>query len=406
MKKEWFKNILKSSLPAEFHNEAKFDDCLDLLSSISSNAGGEIYNDSDLDESLQIDYAILRINQALVKQVNSYIPLPHSSLGSISYQSNEPLKIIKRVSVNYDGVVALASLPEIGDQKAEQIIKYRTENGFFTNAKDLAKVPGISEEMADRLKYHLSYNKTSYNFSFNHTSIQSFREDVNLSSFVNILNSGILFASSNFQNNILEKLKDELDAVSQLAGSDPFLIGSLRGMRASEVKKLNTHLSDVQSIDVFSQDVKARLVFKSQYANFAKELIDNAKTSIQLAMFFLLANANSKAKELLDAIIAAKARSVDIKVILDKDDVGDPYLSREINMEAFKILDDAGIAVIFDEANELMHAKTLVVDEQYVIVGSHNWTGGSFHHYEDISILLESKDLSSSYKNWIENLIV
>lgn len=60
-----------------------------------------------------------------------------------------------RVNINTATVETLASLDGVGEAKAQAIIAYRTENGPFQSADDLAQVSGIGERTleknADRL---------------------------------------------------------------------------------------------------------------------------------------------------------------------------------------------------------------------------------------------------------------
>ncbi len=48
-----------------------------------------------------------------------------------------------RVNVNTASKEQLANVQGIGDDKAEEIVKYREENGEFSRVEDLEKVPGV-----------------------------------------------------------------------------------------------------------------------------------------------------------------------------------------------------------------------------------------------------------------------
>jgi competence protein ComEA len=51
------------------------------------------------------------------------------------------------INVNTAGAAELEKLPGVGPKIAQDIVAYRTANGPFANAADLAKVSGISERM-------------------------------------------------------------------------------------------------------------------------------------------------------------------------------------------------------------------------------------------------------------------
>ena len=60
------------------------------------------------------------------------------------------------VNINTADKKTLASLPGIGEVKAEAIIKYREAHGKFQSAKDLVKVKGIGEKTVKKLSKEIS----------------------------------------------------------------------------------------------------------------------------------------------------------------------------------------------------------------------------------------------------------
>lgn len=60
------------------------------------------------------------------------------------------------ININTANKESLCTLPGIGESKAEAIIAYRREQGFFEKIEDLMQVPGIKEnlykQIADRIR--------------------------------------------------------------------------------------------------------------------------------------------------------------------------------------------------------------------------------------------------------------
>lgn len=56
------------------------------------------------------------------------------------------------ININTAGEAELESLPGIGPSKANAIIQYREENGFFSCIEDIDKVPGIGPATFNNLK--------------------------------------------------------------------------------------------------------------------------------------------------------------------------------------------------------------------------------------------------------------
>lgn len=56
------------------------------------------------------------------------------------------------VNINTADKEKLCTLPGIGESKAEEIIAYREKNGAFQKVEDLMKVPGIKENLYEKLQ--------------------------------------------------------------------------------------------------------------------------------------------------------------------------------------------------------------------------------------------------------------
>ena len=61
-------------------------------------------------------------------------------------------EITSKVSINTSTKEQLMTLQGIGESKANDIIKYREENGLFETIEDLKKVPGIGENLFAQIK--------------------------------------------------------------------------------------------------------------------------------------------------------------------------------------------------------------------------------------------------------------
>ena len=82
-----------------------------------------------------------------------------------------------------------------------------------------------------------------------------------------------------------------------------------------------------------------------------------------------------------------------MRVLVDSDRAEDPYLSTVINHAAIIELSAHGIPVRTDAPNELLHSKVVIVDE-VVLIGSHNWTAGSYFAFDDLTLAIRSSALA------------
>lgn len=80
--------------------------------------------------------------------------------------------------------------------------------------------------------------------------------------------------------------------------------------------------------------------------------------------------AGGKVNQLVEALAAARARGVDVTVVIDLSDYNE--LLNKVNRPAKEFLAGAGVTVFDDPATTTTHAKLIVADNA-VVVGSVNW---------------------------------
>jgi len=150
-----------------------------------------------------------------------------------------------------------------------------------------------------------------------------------------------------------------------------------------------------------------------KYFPAVKEALEKAEKSINLVMFTIetpLEGKNSKVSQLIEALIAAKNRGVDVEVILDQnvDFVHRGHPSDwEVEIKstrAFKRLKDAGIKVHYDEPTRYTHAKTVIIDKKIAILGSTNWSESAFDNSIETDVLVNSTGLADEILRYLKTI--
>jgi hypothetical protein len=151
----------------------------------------------------------------------------------------------------------------------------------------------------------------------------------------------------------------------------------------------------------------------TKYFPAVKEALSKAEKSINVAMFTIessLSRQDSKPNRLIDALIEAKKRGVDVEVILDQnvDFVQQRHASdwetKIKSTRVYKRLKDAGIKVYYDEPTRYTHAKCVIIDKKIVILGSTNWTESSFDNNIETSVLIDSKELAEEILSYLKTI--
>ena len=167
----------------------------------------------------------------------------------------------------------------------------------------------------------------------------------------------------------------------------------------TEIHRYFRYQSRGQSFEPLSTEADVELIVGGQYPYRVGALIDDATTSIRLAMFIASWShaEDHPVRKLIEKLIAAHQRGVNVEVLFDQDRSTDVYKTKIINRPAAVALEDAGIRVRFDKTTELTHSKVLVVDQKYTVIGSHNWSRSSFFEYDEVSVLITDNAVAADY---------
>jgi phosphatidylserine/phosphatidylglycerophosphate/cardiolipin synthase-like enzyme len=115
------------------------------------------------------------------------------------------------------------------------------------------------------------------------------------------------------------------------------------------------------------------------------EIIDSAEKYVYVAIYsFTLDN-------LGDALIRARDKGVEVKVVIEKE-------QGEVKGSEYERLLKAGINVRLDGNKYLMHHKFMVVDGKIVVTGSYNWSYGAEENNDENMIVVSNPDVARLYE--------
>jgi len=152
-----------------------------------------------------------------------------------------------------------------------------------------------------------------------------------------------------------------------------------------------------------AEDVQ--LVTNTEYVPAARKLIKEAKHSIRVMMFemaFYERRSNSPSNLLIKELIEAKKRGVSVEVILEVSESNDRTTER--NRRSGKILSQGGVDVIYDTVSRTTHAKLLLVDGEFILLGSTNWTYSALSNNNETSVLIRSKALAKELIDYVNKV--
>jgi phosphatidylserine/phosphatidylglycerophosphate/cardiolipin synthase-like enzyme len=155
-------------------------------------------------------------------------------------------------------------------------------------------------------------------------------------------------------------------------------------------------VSPVSQVSSVSSGVAVAVCFSPEEncAVFADRAIGNAEREILVGAYGL-----TNGSGVVEALIQAKQRGIDVRLIADK------TTPCERN-SAVEPLAAAGVPIWIDDQARIAHAKTMVIDGAITLTGSYNWTRGAAANSENLN-LISSPAVAAAYAaHWRQRLAV
>ncbi|MCU0560642.1 MAG: phospholipase D-like domain-containing protein [Desulfobacterales bacterium] len=281
---------------------------------------------------------------------------------------------VPTVPVNRAKEAELKGLPVIGSVLAARIVAERKKAGPFESVSDLAgRIRGLGEQGAKELLNVLRFDDLS----------DVVREH--------------LMPSDDFGANLRKLMSVQPGAagLSALEGAlEATAVTCAAERHPYEEAGLQYPLRGPDELPMAAA-ADARILWGSAYYSALPPYFQNASVSIDVCMFHIAMPSEAHpTRTLLEELVKAKDRGLSVRVLMDADRDSDPYLSTVINSGAIEYLKAAGVPARFDPVEKLLHSKFIVIDKRLVIIGSHNWSAGSYFQFDDLSVALASLALA------------
>lgn len=122
-------------------------------------------------------------------------------------------------------------------------------------------------------------------------------------------------------------------------------------------------------------------------SNAVLPIIENTKSYIYIPIFVITEN------RVVDALISAKQRGVDVRLISDALNASSKY-------SKIKVLRANGIPVKIENYAGKMHSKTMIADDKYSIIGSMNFSKSGENKNDENTIVLQNADAAKYLKRF------
>lgn len=140
-----------------------------------------------------------------------------------------------------------------------------------------------------------------------------------------------------------------------------------------------------------------------KYIVAVSRLIASANKSVHVVMYVAKYDPKQSAEKdpanmLLELLASAKRKGLDVRVVVDD-------VTKQSYPETIEFLKSRNVPVRLDpKAGVTTHAKVVIVDGEWVVIGSHNWTQSALSSNREYSVLVRSSEIATKVEEYFEEL--
>jgi phosphatidylserine/phosphatidylglycerophosphate/cardiolipin synthase-like enzyme len=153
-------------------------------------------------------------------------------------------------------------------------------------------------------------------------------------------------------------------------------------------------------------DVRCFCLKDQEYFPALTGAIDKAKSEIIMSFFLFKAGVhkNSYPDRVLSHLAHAAQRGVRVMILLENSGGHDLSLDAQ-NSRTKQLLEDKGVKIYFDSPRKTTHTKLVVIDQRFVLLGSHNLTQSALKYNNEISMLIDRPELATEARTYMLRII-
>ncbi len=249
-------------------------------------------------------------------------------------------------------------------------------------------IRGVVDSKADNTYVYRDTTKLISNFQvisdlrapFMHNKFFIFDKKTVITGTMNISASG----SGGYNANTMVLIKNPAAADVFTQEFNDMYSGKFQAMKGNNTSK-NICVNSKDTLDIYFSPVGNTL------SDGILPVLTRAEHEILVSIFYLTN------KEIIDALIDAKKRGVDVKIIYDA--VGANSMKEKV-----RLLRANGIAVKVENWGGKAHEKNMTVDGKIFITGSANFSNSGIKKNDENLLIFKSPEIASFYRNYFLKL--
>lgn len=131
-----------------------------------------------------------------------------------------------------------------------------------------------------------------------------------------------------------------------------------------------------------------------------RDLVRRSRKCIEIAAFYLMTKSGSRFDQFVNDLVSAADRGVEVKIMLDRKfferDLDSAEEEHKLKLRGIERHDriELRLVDVFNRIGGMLHSKMLIVDGQYVWIGSQNLDWRSLDHIMELGILCRSQSIA------------
>lgn len=134
---------------------------------------------------------------------------------------------------------------------------------------------------------------------------------------------------------------------------------------------------------------EVKLVHGDEYVHTFEQIVLSAEQSVYCCAYVITEGGRD---QLFPALFTARERGVKVVVVLEQGVPGSAIA--QSNAVSVELLLHHGIQVLMDPPGSIQHSKAVVVDTNWVLIGSTDWTESALGANSELNILVRDDVLS------------
>lgn len=154
-----------------------------------------------------------------------------------------------------------------------------------------------------------------------------------------------------------------------------------------------------------SANSEVMLLANSNLFDVLLDSIKKAEKSISVSMFvFKTSKYNSnRANIIMNALGSAAEKGISVSIVMEKGRNENDSITLDNKKTADNLI-KRGVKVRFDIPDKRTHTKTIVIDDRYVFIGSHNFTHSALKYNNELSVKIDSTNLAGAVQSYINTI--